>query len=746
MTDVTPPPYLRAHSYYGFLESLLSPADLVQLAVEYGVPCLALTDHRYLSGAIEFFTTCLEAGIKPIIGLEVDLTFQGFQGQFTLLAKDREGWANLSRLSTQLHLLDKPLSLKTITAHRHGVIAIAGGERGLLREMILSAPKGSDLPRRFLQGLQEAYDTDLFVEVQRTASGFLKNEVQLINLAKTHGLPLLATQNIFYARPEEAKRYRTLTAIRHQTPIQALSKRLLPTGSVHFPEPIDFRFRFQDLPDALDNLQTVMDRCWLELPIGQMHFPAFPTRKGQSQADLLREKAYAGARRIYKTLTSKVADRLEYELKTITEMGYEPIFLIVEDILNHAREMGIPTSSRGSAASSLVAHCLDITSPDPLKLNLYFERFLNPARKKPPDIDTDIASHRRDEVIQYVFDAYGADRVAMVGTVNRYRPKSALGDVAKAYGLTPETVRQLSKKLPSSFRFRRGGEENHNPFAPLLHEKTIPVIQNIVTDAHAFLDMPRHLSVHPGGIVIAPFPITDLVPLVHSSTLGIHHTQYDLDGIEQFGLVKIDLLGIRGLTVLGEVADRIRSWRLSEFQNGLDVLDQIPHDDPLTSETVVNARTIGCFQIESPGMRSTLREIQAKSVEDIMAALALYRPGPLRGGLRDAFVRRFRGEEEVTQVHDSLTGLLENTLGVILYQEQVLRIAHELGGLTLAEADVLRRAMSHFDPGGVMVTLRQNFIRGAGERRGVPPETAERIWEMMAAFAGYGFPKAHAAS
>ncbi|MCB2202726.1 DNA polymerase III subunit alpha [bacterium] len=746
MADAPPPPYLRAHSYYGFLESLLSPGDLVHLAVENGVQCLALTDHCYLSGAIEFYTACNETGIKPIIGLEVDLTYQGFQGQMTLLAKDREGWSSLCRLSTRLLLQDEPLSLKTIAAHRDGTIAIAGGERGLLRELILSGPKGSDLSEGFLRGLQKAFDTDLFAEVQRTITGPLKNEAQLINLAKALDIPLLATQNIFYAQPEDTKRYRTLTAIRHQTPIQSLSKRQLPAGSAHFPEPVDFRFRYQDLPEALDNLQVVAERCRLELPIGQMHFPTFPAPDDQSQADLLREKAYAGAKRIYKSVTPEVSERLEYELEVITEMGYEPIFLIVEDVLNHAREIGIPTSSRGSAASSLVAHCLDITSPDPLRLNLYFERFLNPARKKPPDIDTDIASHRRDEVIQYVFDAYGADRVAMVGTVNRYRPKSALGDVAKAYGLTPETVRQLSKKLPSSFRFRRGGDEDADPFAPLLREKTIPVIQNIAADARALLDMPRHLSVHPGGIVIAPFPITDLVPLVHSSTLGINHTQYDLDGIEQFGLVKIDLLGIRGLTVLGEVADRIRSWRLSEFSNGLDVLGQIPHDDPPTSETVVNARTIGCFQIESPGMRSTLREIQAKSVEDIMAALALYRPGPLRGGLRDAFVRRFRGEEEVTQIHASLTGLLADTLGVILYQEQVLRIAHELGGLSLAQADILRRAMSHFDPGGVMVTLQQNFIRGAGERRGVPPETAERIWEMMAAFAGYGFPKAHAAS
>jgi len=240
--------------------------------------------------------------------------------------------------------------------------------------------------------------------------------------------------------------------------------------------------------------------------------------------------------------------------------------------------------------------------------------------------------------------------------------------------------------------------------------------------------------------------MTDLVPLVHSPTLGINHAQFDLEGIEKFGMVKIDLLGIRGLTVLGEVAQKIQSWRSLEFKDGLSVLANIPDNDPETAITVQGAKTIGCFQIESPGMRTTLREIEANSVADIMAALALYRPGPLRGGLRNAFVRRFKGEESIAHIHPSLEDLLDDTLGVILYQEQVLRIAHELGGLTIAQADILRRAMSHFDPGKVMVTLKQSFIEGAYHRRNVPYNVGERIWEMMAAFAGYGFPKAHAAS
>jgi DNA-directed DNA polymerase III PolC len=745
MNPSTAIPYLRTHSYYGFLESLLSPDDLVQSAKRTGITTLGLTDHRYLTGAIEFYQACLKANIHPILGLEVDFAFEGYQGLLVLLAKNRQGWSNLCRLSSKMLVEQAGIGLEDLQTHREGLICFTGDPRGILRQLILNSSPPRNLPTHFLTQLKENFQEDFFVEVQRFVNGPLKNERQLLDLIKAHKLQPIATQNIFYNSSSDQATYRTLTAIQHITPIQSLAKDQLPPGSAHFPEKEDFHHRYQDLPQALDNLNLISDRCHLQLPIGQTHFPTFNTKNGQTQSDLLKARAFQGAKEKYKPLTPEITERLNYELNMISEMGYEPIFLIVEDILNQARKLGIPTSSRGSAASSLVAHCLDITSPDPIALNLYFERFLNPARKKPPDIDTDIASHRREEVIQYVFDKYGKDRVAMVGTINRYRPKSSLGDAAKAHGLSPDTIRQLTKKVPSSFFFRRGIDDD-DPFETLLRNPTIPILKDIIKDARAIMDIPRHLSVHPGGIIIAPFPITDLVPLVHSSSLGINHAQYDLEGIEKFGLVKIDLLGVRGLSVLGEVADRVHSWHISEYNNPLDVLKKVPANDQATSKTVCDARTIGCFQIESPGMRATLQEINAKSIEDIMAALALYRPGPLRGGLRDAFVRRFRGEEPVTHIHESLSKLLENTMGVILYQEQVLQIAHELGGLTLAQADILRRAMSHFDPGGVMETLRKNFIDGAAQRRNVPPETANRIWEMMAAFAGYGFPKAHAAS
>jgi DNA polymerase III subunit alpha len=508
--------------------------------------------------------------------------------------------------------------------------------------------------------------------------------------------------------------------------------------------------RFRDFPRALAATMEIAERCRFELPLGKPQMPTVPLPAGMTAAQHLRNKATQGAQQLYGEITPAIQLRLDRELEVIARMGFEPIFLIVEDILNFARKTGVPFSSRGSAASSLVAHCLGITSPDPMRLNLYFERFLNPARTTPPDIDTDLCSRRRDSVIEHVFDTYGMERVAMVGTINRFRPRSALGEVARAHGLEVAKVRELANQLPHAFwaRFEESeeGQDPPSPFAQLRAAYPSQTHQTIFNEAEAILKLPRHLSVHPGGVIVAPGALTDLVPVMRSGSKGVMITQLDLESVESLGLVKIDLLGIRGLTVLGDVAEFVHETSPDQFQGPLAVLDSTPADDPATAQRIQQGETIGCFQIESPGMRATLREIRARSEDDIMAALALYRPGPLSGGLKDAFVRRFKGEEKVDHLHPSLAPLLDETFGVILYQEQVLRIAHELADFSLADADLLRRAMSHFDPGKRMQELQRKFIGEAWEKSKVPVETGERIWEMMAAFAGYGFPKAHAAS
>jgi DNA polymerase III subunit alpha len=713
--------HLTTHSAFSLQEGLSTPTDLVKAAQANGMTALGLTDHNLLTGVIEFVTSCKAVDIQPIIGLEIDLN----DGPVSLFATGLEGWSCLCRLSSSINLRDHPdapCTLEMLASCSQDLIAVSKQPQ-LLKEMF---------PDRLYVNMQDPNDA-----------------ANLTNLARQLGLPTVITHPVYYLTPEQASLQRTLAAVRLGKTIATLPRDAAALPDAYFLTSHQMQDRFQQYPEALAATSEIAERCKFDLPIGSSQMPKVTLPNGVTAAQHLRDKATRGAIRLYGEITPVIQNRLDHELEIIARMGFEPIFLIVEDVLNFARQKGVPFSSRGSAASSLVAHCLGITSPDPLRLNLYFERFLNPARTTPPDIDTDLCSRRRDQVIQHVFDTYGSERVAVVGTINRYRPKSALGDIAKAHGLEPAKVRELSNQLPHAFwmRFAVGADgKPTSPFAALRAAYPSPTYRAIFDEAEAILKLPRHISMHPGGVVVAPDALKNLVPVMRSGGKGTVITQLDLDSIEALGLVKIDLLGIRGLTVMGDVAEFIQANQSDRFETTLAVLDSTPADDPDTAHRIETGATIGCFQIESPGMRATLREIRARSEEDIMAALALYRPGPLSGGLKDAFVRRFKGQEPVKHIHPALAPLLDETFGVILYQEQVLRIANAIAGFDLAEADLLRRAMSHFDPGKRMQELKRKFITQANERNAIPLDVGERIWDMMAAFAGYGFPKAHAAS
>jgi DNA-directed DNA polymerase III PolC len=712
--------HLTAHSAYSLQEGLATPTELVQFAQTHGMPALGLTDHRLLTGAIEFSHVCKEAGIQPIFGLEIDLE----HGPLFLVAIRSNGWTNLCRLSSALALRDNPEApcpLDLLSLYSSDLLALSSNP----------AP------------LRDLFPDRLYVSLSDPVSA-----VELSALARRLALPTVVTHPVYYLTPGQAALQRTLTAIRLNRTLDDLPPGAVAPTDAYFMSAQEMESRFQDFPEALAATLEIAERCRFDLPLGLAHMPTVPLPPEVSAAQFLREKALTGAQNLYGEITPAIQTRLDHELEVIARAGFEPIFLIVEEILDYARKTGVPFSSRGSAASSLVAHCLGITSPDPLRLNLYFERFLNPARTTPPDIDTDLCSRRRDAVIQHVFDMYGAERVAMVGTINRFRARSALGEVAKAHGITSAKVREMVNQLPYGFwaRFEEATEGQDPPSAFAELRVSYPHHPQIFDDAEAILKLPRHLSVHAGGLIVAPGALTDLVPVMRSGSKGMLITQFDLDSVEAMGLVKIDLLGIRGLTVLGDVGEFITASGAGQYANLVSALDAIPSDDEQTAQRVESGQTIGCFNIESPGMRATLKEIHARSEDDIMAALALYRPGPLSGGLKDAFVRRFKGEEKVSHLHPALAPLLDETFGVILYQEQVLRIAHELAGFSLVEADLLRRAMSHFDPGKRMQELERKFVDQAFEKNGVPIETGERVWEMMAAFAGYGFPKAHAAS
>lgn len=763
--------HLHTHSYYSFLEGLASPQALAAAAARLEMPALALTDHTGMSGAVEFYDACRREGLEPILGLELDIrphpsleaASERASGKLVLLASDHEGWKNLCRLSSAV-LADengvRPAGFDLLAEHARGLICLTGGQDGLCSQM-LRAGKSAGV-ETWLSILREIFADRLYVELTLHAASDPGLSRGLALLAARLRLPCAAAHEVFYLEPEQSDLQRTVSAIRRLQPRVQLPEASLAPQDAWLIPPGLIAERFTDYPQAVSNTREIADRCRLDLPLGKTRFPLPDLPPGTTPAAELRARVRRGAEARYasqnagvNSLPEEIEARLEHELQTIEALGFEPLFLIMEQIVAFAQQSGIPIASRGSASSSLAAHCLGITTPDPVRLNLYFERFLNPARATPPDIDTDLCSRRRDEVIEFVYQRFGADRTAMVGTVNRFRRRSALRETAKAFGLSAGEVSALIGRLPQRWY---GPPERiaapESPYAELQPAFPQPRYAAIFEHAEALIGTPRHLSIHPGGMVIAPVSLTEIAP-VQRAAKGVIITQFDLDSIERTGLVKIDLLGIRGLTVLGDVAHNLqtdatppknKNTRPALLRSAVAVLDSIPADDDLTSALIAEARTIGCFQIESPGMRATLREIRARTVDDLMAALALYRPGPLTGGLKHAFVARHRGLEPTAYLHPALEPLLSDTYGVILYQEQVLRIAHELAGLSLADADLLRRAMSHFDPGKQMVTLKERFLKGAWENHRVPLEAGEQVWQMMAAFAGYGFPKAHAAS
>ena len=744
--------HLHTHSAFSFLRGICSPQALVDAAVQDGMSALALTDHHSLTGAIEFYIACCRAGIQPILGMEVDQLPPGdlptaASGKLVLLAMDLSGWRGLCRLSSCLNGDADRLPFDRLAQETTGLICLTGGQGSTLNE--LAAARQAQAAASWLDRLAELFPGRCYVELQHHTPQDIELNTSLAALAHRSQLPVVAAHNVHYLTPDQAEIQRVVTGIRLIQPVEGLPAEAFAPPGAHFISQAEMAARFESIPAALERTREIAERCRLELPLGVPHFPEIPLPAGQTALDVLRIKAETGARQLYQPLTPEVTARLEHELSVIGECGYAPLFLIVEEILDYARQQGVPISSRGSAASSLVAHCLGITSPDPLRLDLYFERFLNPARATPPDIDTDLCSRRREKVIRHVYEHYGTERVATVCTINRFRSRSALREVAKAYGLPAEQVSRLADSLPHRWYGpgRRSGEDD--PYAELAAQYPSTLHQKIFQQARALIGLPHHLSVHPGGMVISPGAMTDLVP-TQMAAKGVTITQFDLGDIERLGMVKIDLLGIRGLTVVGDVAEAIAASSPQAFPAsptaGLAVLASIPEQDAQITELIRHGRTIGCFQIESPGMRATLREIDARCVDDLMVALALYRPGPLTGGLKDAFVRRHLGKEPAHYLHPALKPLLEDTYGVILYQEQVLRIANGLAGFSLSDADLLRRAMSHFDPGKQMETLKEKFVRGAAERHQVAQPVAEQVWEYMAAFAGYGFPKAHAAS
>ncbi|PON19446.1 hypothetical protein C2W62_02665 [Candidatus Entotheonella serta] len=746
--------HLEVHSHYTFLGGTASPADLVSQAATDGLTHLALTDTYGLYGAVAFHRACLPAGIQPILGITVWIRSSEPHtkpSKLVLLASSPTGYQSLCRITSYLQVspnrhqrLAAGIEWNMVREYRAGLIGVSGGRWGMVGQA-LQRGHIEDARSQALQ-LADLFGPDAFVGLSLDLPEDTALASETIALANQIGLGVVALQPVYCLTPQDQPRLKLLAAIDHNMPLAEVPAIALPHQGddrigLHWLTPAEMQRRFQAFPQTLDAIQYIFTHCHPALPDGRPIWPIPKLAGNRPPEEALHHMASDGLRAKYPhDQRPAIQPRLDQELDLIIERGYAPLFLIVADIVRFCRDSEIPVSTRGSVANSLVAYCLNITTVDPIVHRLFFARFLNPARSDPPDIDLDFCSRRRDRVLDYVRQTYGADRVALIGSISTMQFKSAVKEVGKAYDLADPTIKRLAKMLPRGDhpdprrRERRALDD-------VLDQLDHPTERRVLCEAYALVGQPHHLSLHPGGVVIAPKPLSDIVPL-QLAPKGFISTQFDHHGIGNLGLAKIDLLGISALTVLADTADLIRTHIEPAFR-----LAAIPPTDPETGRLLASGDTIGVFQCESTGARATLMKLQARTVEDLANANAFFKPGPATGGMAANFVRRYLGDEPVTYLHPALKPILEETQGILLFQEQVLRVATEIAGLGWDEADFIRRGISKFREDQVQ-QMRSQFITGCCRAAPTGPDfniqQAETLWDQISAFAGYGFNKGHA--
>lgn len=750
--------HLHVHSHYSLLEGTAVPTKLVARAAEQGMKALALTDSNGLYGAVTFAAACRAAGIRPITGMTLNLAAPPEElpddrpepGQVVLLATGPTGYQSLCRLSASLQAhperemrLRQGVSWADLQINATGLICLEAGQAGWLARFLRAGQRQA--ASRYVGRLGAIFPDCCYVGLEWRAAGDEALLREMVKVGERFGLQPVVAQPV-YCLDEGDEALRPLLAA------MAQNCRIEEVGKVEngrWLTPTEIAARFAEFPEAIANVAGIIAQCRYALPDGRTIWPALDLPGGMTAETALVQQAEVGlAAQLAARLAARAAtpiplsyeNRLLRELEAINRQGFAPLFLLVADMVRFARERDLPVSTRGSVANSLVAYSLGITTVDPIEHGLLFERFLNPARANLPDIDLDFCSRRRDEVLHYLRQKYGAERVALVGTMNTLQPKSAVREVAKAFGLQEGAIKRLAALLPRHWHpdpRRRELPDLETAQAQLTDE----VEKQVLGLAFRLIGQPHHLSLHPGGVVITPGPLTDYVP-VQWATKGFLATQLDFRDVERLGLPKVDALGIRALTVLADTAVAIRATRDPSFR-----LIDIPLTDAKTGDLLARGETIGVFQCESSGAQRTLRQLNARTIRDLAMANAFFKPGPATGGMARAFVRRYRGEEPVTYLHQSLAPILEPTQGVLLFQEQVLRLAVEIAGLSWEQADHLRRGMSKFQA-REMAAIRLAFVLGcqrlSPDGPAMTPQQAETLWEQVLAFAGYGFNQGHA--
>jgi len=766
--------HLHVHSEYSLLDGAArieapkfhpeAPTIFTE-AARHGMPAVAITDHGNMFGALRFFEEGRRLGVKPIIGVEAYVApgsrFERNPGEneekyhhLTLLAGDETGYRNLLKLVSAAHLegfYHRPrMDRELLAEHAEGVIGLSGCLSSELATLLLA---GQDRRAEEAAGrYREIFGADaFFLELQDHGLAEQQRIIpKQVALARKLDVPLVATNDLHYVMSADAKPHDVLLCIQQQK-LQSDPKRLrFDAEEFYLKSPQEMREAFRELPEACDNTLLIAERVNLDLVFGErapadqrFHLPRFEAPEGMGLEAYLRELTYEGARARYEELTDEIRTRIDDELTVIAQMGFAGYFLIVWDLIRFARESGIRVGpGRGSAAGSVVSYCLRITDLDPLRYGLIFERFLNPERRQMPDIDMDFDERRRDEVIRYATERYGSDHVAQIITFQTIKGKQGIRDAARVLGFPPVVGDRLCKMYPPAIMGRDEPIERALEISPDLREayEKEPEAREIVDTARALEGLRREDSVHAAGVVIGDAPLVSYLPLKLSKDSRDDSkrvvTQFDMLGVEQLGLLKMDFLGLRTLSVIDDTLRHLRA-------RGIDLdIDRIPLDDAPTYEMLRRGDTTGVFQMESPGMRNLIKVLEPDRFEDLMALVALYRPGLLSLGQHTEYAERKHGRKPVSYPHPDLEPVLRDTYGIIVYQEQVMQVAVTMAGYSLGEADTLRKVMGK-KIRELLPPHRDAFVRGCLER-GYTARTAEDLFELIVPFADYGFNASHA--
>ena len=745
--------HLHVHTQFSLLDGACRLGELLDLAKKNSMPACAITDHGNMFGAIEFYEKAVSRGIKPIIGCEVyvapesrfDKTSHGIKEaayHLVLLAKNLTGYKNLIKLVSIGYVEGfyyKPrVDKEALARHSKGLVALSACLGGEVPHFILS--EQWDEAVRAAKEYAEIFGKDNFyLEIQDNQMEEQRRlNKAMVKLSEETGLPLVATSDVHYLEKTDAKAHEALLCIQTQTTLDNPNRMKFQTDQLYFKSPEEMKLIFKDTPEAVRNTVRIAGRCNLELDFSELHLPRFVTPDGSDNDSFFMKLVEEGIKKRYPEADNEVKERVEHEVRIIKHLGYVSYFLIVWDFINHAREEGIPVGpGRGSAAGSIVSYALGITDIDPLKYGLIFERFLNPDRVTMPDIDIDFCFERRGQVIEYVIEKYGKENVAQIITFGTMMAKGVLRDVGRVMGIPYADVDRIAKLVPNDLGMTLERALEIEPEFRDRYESD-PMVRQLVDTSERLEGLNRHASTHAAGVVISDKPLQERIPLFKTADDQMT-TGYSMKSLEKIGMLKMDFLGLKTLTVIDQTVKIVKRTR------DLDVdIERLPLDDKATYDLFSRAETSGVFQLESSGMRDLLRKIKPERFEDLIAILALYRPGPMGSGMLDEYIKRKQGLREFSYDHPALEPILKDTYGIIVFQEQVMQIVSALAGFTMAEADNVRKIMGK-KIAQALAGVKDKFMEGA-KKRNVEPSTAEKIWDLIAYFAGYGFNKSHSAA